>query len=346
MADRSGGPVLWRTVGHEAAVNALQRSLREGRLSHAYLLVGPRHVGKMTLAIDLAQAVNCLEEEVPCGRCNQCRRIADGIHADVHVVGVDSSGARDGRGRVAISIDQVREVQRQASLKPYEGRYRVFIFDGAEHLSEEGANSLLKILEEPPEQVILVMLALDAEGLLPTIVSRCQRLNLRPAPLSLVTGELESRYSVDHDKAEQIVRLSGGRLGWAIQAVSQPDMLDRHLDRLRRVEEIVQAGLERRFAYAANLASGFADNRESVRQELDLWLQWWRDVLAAKEGALELVTNLSRADTVQAVAEALSSSQIVRAIRSVRGTIEHLELNVNPRLALEELMLALPDPGQ
>ena len=335
---------MWSTIGHDKAVNALQRSLQEGRLSHAYLLVGPGHVGKMTLALDLARAVNCLGEQRPCGECNQCRRIADGLHADVHVLGVDSQTAGDGPSRVAIGIAQVRDVQREASLKPYEGRFRVFIFDGAEHLSEEAANSLLKILEEPPEQVILVLLASDAGQLLPTIVSRCQQLETMPLPVALVARELETRFDTDGDEARRIAHLSGGRIGWAFQAAGHPDLLARRTERLAAFEEAVYGGLERRFSYAASLAPSFGASRDVARQEITLWLEWWRDVLVIKQGVPELVTDLSRMDTLRATAEALSSDQIAGAVRAVRDTSDYLERNVNLRLALEGLMLALPSP--
>ena len=335
---------MWQTVGHEKAVRTLQRSLEEGRLSHAYLLAGPRHVGKMTLALDIARMVNCLAEDGPCGQCDQCRRIADELHADVRVVDLEYEEGTDGRRRVAIGIDQVREVQREASLKPFEGRFRVFIFDGAEHLSEEAANSLLKVLEEPPDQVILVLLTSGADGLLPTIVSRCQQLELRPLPLPVVAHELEDRYGADHQKAGEIARLSGGKLGWAVQAIDSPELLERRSERLVAIEQAVRGGLEERFSYAARLASLFAGNRESARQELDLWLEWWRDVLVIKEGAPEFVANLSRMEVLKGVAEALSSARVAGAPVAIQEALEHLGRNVNARLALEELMLVLPRP--
>ena len=325
-------------------MNTLKRSLREGRLSHAYLLAGPRHVGKMTLAMDLARAVNCLAEESPCAECTQCRRIAERLHADVRVVGLDTDPADDGRSRVNISIDQVRQVQREASLRPYEGRYRVVIFDGAELLSEEAANSLLKTLEEPPEQVIFLLLASDAGALPPTVVSRCARLELRPLPLSLVARELERRRDLDPERAEEVARMSGGRLGWALRAIDEPDLLERRAVRLAAIEDAVRAGLQRRFSYAADLASTYGESRDMARQELELWLEWWRDVLVVREGVHEIVTNLSRMETLQAVAQALSSAEIVGALGDILETSEYLERNVSPRLALEELMLVLPRP--
>ena len=333
---------MWQTIGHEKAIRTLQRGLQEDRLSHAYLLVGPAQVGKMTLALDLARLVNCTGEDKPCGDCSQCRRVSDSLHTDVHVLGLEAQKGGDGRTRVQIGIDQVRTVQREASLKPYEGRYRVFIFDGAEHFSEEAANALLKTLEEPPDDVILVLLASDAGSLLPTLISRCTQLELRPLPFSRVADELEAKHGIDHTKAVEIARLSGGRLGWALEALSKPELLEQRSERIEIIENTVRGSLEDRFSFAAALASRFTRDRESVRRELALWLEWWRDVMVTKEGVPNLVTNLSKLDGVQATADALSSAQIAGAIAAINETAEHLERNVNPRLALEGLMLALP----
>ena len=335
---------MWRTIGHDKALKALQRSLQEGRLSHAYLLMGPAYVGKMTLALDLAAAVNCEREETPCGECVQCRRIANGLHADVRIIGVKSEPAVDARERVAIGIGQVRELQREASLKPYEGSYRVFIFDGAEHLSEEAANSLLKTLEEPPDQVILVLLASNPDALLPTIVSRCHHIGLRPLPVSLVAQELEARFDSSGDEAKEIARLSGGRIGWAFQAAAEPDILRRRAERLSAFEEAVKGSLETRFRYASQVASAFGAGREAARQEIALWLGWWRDVLVIKVGVPDLVINLSRVDALGAAGETLSSFQIAGAVDALQDTADYLEKNVNLRLAVEDLMLVLPRP--
>ena len=135
---------MWQVVGQDRAVSLLQRSLERGALAHAYLLVGPLHVGKMALAVNLAQALNCEETAAPCGECASCRKIALGKHADVQFIGLTSdNGSTETRTRVEIGIDQIREMQHSANLPPFEGRCKVFIVDGAEHLSIEAANCLL-----------------------------------------------------------------------------------------------------------------------------------------------------------------------------------------------------------
>ena len=170
---------MWRVYGQDSLLRRLEAELREGRTAHAYLLAGPPHVGKMTLAINLAQALNCLEDRgEPCGDCVHCTRIASGQHADVRIVGVRRSG--DGPARTVIGIGDVKDALRQVNLNPYEGRRTVVIFDEAETMSEEAANALLKTLEEPPPQTLLILLTSQEDRLLPTIKSRCSRIEEIP----------------------------------------------------------------------------------------------------------------------------------------------------------------------
>ena len=334
---------MWRTFGHDGAVDNLKRSLQAGRVAHSYLISGPRQVGKMTLALDLCRAVNCLDEERPCGACNQCRRIERSLHADVHVVGV--GGAPGGRAKASIGIDQVREVQREAALKPFEGASRCLVFDGAERMTVEAANSLLKTLEEPPPQVLIILLAVQADALLTTIVSRCRVLDLLPVPAAAISRRLIDDHGVEESDADEIARLSAGRPGWAIEAAGSPELRDAAAERLQSIEETLQTGIEGRFTYAARMASSFSRDRETGREELALWLGWWRDVLMAQEGLDELVTYVSRRDSMASITGSMSESDVVDAIKAVLETGRLLDRNVNPRLAFESMMLRMPsDP--
>ena len=334
--------VVWQTVGHDAAVLALSRAIEQGRMHHALLLVGPPRVGKMALAMDVARALKCIGDDPPCGACRQCARISVSLHPDLRVIGVEEDG--QGRARTLISIEQVREVQKEASRKPYEGAFRVFIIDGADRLSDEAANSLLKTLEEPPEQVVLALLASDASAVLPTIHSRCRRLDLRPVSVDTIADHLVEALGVEIARAQEVARLSGGKIGWAIQAAQEPALLERLAERLDVIERTVLSGLEPRFEYAAQLAGRFARSRADVLDELGLWLGWWRDVMVVCEGKPELVWHTSRRPSLEAVASGLDATQSVVAVKAVERAVLRLERNVNPRLAVEELMLSVPHP--
>ena len=337
----------WKTIGQDHLIQALGRSLQQDRLSHAYLLVGPTQVGKMTLAIDLARAVNCLDEQKrPCGTCRQCQRIDGGNHADVQVVGVETD-ERTERLRAEITIDQVRALEQAATLKPYEGAYRVFIIDGAERLNLYAANALLKTVEEPPPQVLLLLLTSNEEAVPLTLRSRCQRLELRPLSLEAVTELLINEQGLSQERAQLLGRLSGGRLGWTLAATADTAVMEERAHQLLRLQEVVDGGLEVRFEYARELAAQYGRSRETVRQVLGLWLQWWRDLLVLREGSQELVVNLDYlgADhdgALQMMAHRFQAGEVAGVVSELLATMERLEQNANPRLALDVLMLALP----
>ena len=329
-------------IGHLGASSLLLRSLVTDHLSHAYLFVGPAHVGKMTLALYLSRAVNCEDRDGrPCGECSQCLRIAAGQHADVQVLGL--SEETEGQGATTrIGIERVRELQKQASLHPYEGRYRVFIIDGAQLLTNEAANSLLKTLEEPPPNVLLLLLTTDESSLLPTILSRCQRLELRPVPIALLAETLVRSHSLEESKAQLLARLSAGCPGWAIAAAKDKEVLQARIDTLDRLISLGREELEDRFKYASELASLFFKDRGAVHQIMDVWLTWWRDLLLLNGGAAELITNRHRISELQEQTGWCSLADIQRFIRRLEESRSNLERNIIPRLVLELLMMDLP----
>jgi DNA polymerase-3 subunit delta' len=334
---------VWQTVGQSRAVALLRYSLEQGAMAHAYLIVGPPHVGKMTLALDLARAVNCLGDEPPCGQCDPCLKIAAGRHADVQIIGLESTGDAVDKPRTEIGIDQVRELQHSSSLPPFEGRYRVYIIDGAELMSTEAANCLLKTLEEPPGVVIFVLLTSNESALLATVVSRCQRLELRPLPASQVGVALSEGRGVEPKKAELLARLSHGCLGWAIAAANDENILEQRDQRLDKMLDIMRADYEERFDYVNQLVAWFSQSRGLVQEILDLWLDWWRDLLLVKLGCGDDVTNIDRQEMLAGLAQGYGLAEVRAFIGAIQAAGEQLAKNANPRLVLEVLMLGLPE---
>ena len=189
---------MWELVGQSRVLSLLQRSLEQGSLAHAYLFVGPPHVGKMTMALNLAQALNCEAAEPPCGECVSCQKIASVKHADVQIIDLSrDENSAEVENRTKISVDQIEQLQHSASLPPFEGRCKVFIIDGVELLSTGAANRLLKTLEEPVGKVVFILLTINERLLPTTIVSRCQRLELLPLAAFDVEAALNKNSSGD-----------------------------------------------------------------------------------------------------------------------------------------------------
>jgi len=330
---------MWQTIGQPKVLALFKHGLEMGNLAHAYLLVGPHHIGKSTLALDLAKAVNCEGRLPPCGECPPCHRITSGKHADITIIGLNSAqGSGEAKRRVAISINDIKELQHSASFPPYEGKHRVFIIDGAESLSDEAANCLLKTLEEPPPRVIVLLLTAEELELLPTVVSRCQRVELTPISSGQVEKVLIESRGVDSDRARLLARLSQGCLGWALKASVDNSYLAQRTQRLSEMFSLLAAHWEERFVYAAQLPN----DRESAEQTINLWLMWWRDVMLTKCDSAQTVTNIDYASTLEEWAETLTLPQTRNFIKSLQESLSQISKNANLRLVFEILMLDMP----
>lgn len=331
---------MWSMIGQTRAVSLLQRSLETDSLAHAYLFVGPAHVGKMTLALNLAQALNCEAAEPPCGQCASCQKIISAKHADVQVIDLSQNkDLTEAENRAKISVDQIEQLQHSASLPPFEGRYRVYIIDGAELLSAGAANRLLKTLEEPLGKIVFILLTINERLVPATVVSRCQRVELLPLAITEVEAALNSNWGIESQKAELLARLSHGCLGWAVD----DGLLQQRTERLDKLLDIISGDFEERIAYVVRLTTQFSQNRGLVQEVLDLWLDWWRDLLLVKVGLSDAATNIDRVTTLIDMARNYRLVQIRTFIDSVRAAGEQLKQNTNPRLVLEVLMISIPE---
>jgi DNA polymerase-3 subunit delta' len=326
----------------------LKRSIDTGRSRQAYLFAGPAQIGKGLLATRFAQSVTCQSPEADGADCSSCSRIERGMHPDVRSIGLLSDDKSDtGRLRKRIGIAQIQALQHELTLQPYEAACRVMIIDGADLMTDEASNALLKTLEEPADRTVLILLAEDSNVMLPTVLSRCQVLQLRPVPAAEITLALIDDRGIDEEQAELFGRLSGGRPGWAIEAISNSELMQERAAKIEQLTAILGEDMPARLDRAAKLAVRFGSSREAVYQTLDAWQDWLRDSLYyatfdTPDGADRFVRNTDQREGLTRVSRETSTAQLASAIRALRDCKVQLDRNVNARLAIETALLAMP----
>jgi DNA polymerase-3 subunit delta' len=332
----------------------LKQHLTHDSVRHAYLFSGPPGLGRRTLALRLAQALNCpqpLAPGEPCGTCKTCQQIERMQYADLSVIQAEKEGG-------TLKVEQIRAIRQSLVLKPYQGRYRVALFLRFQEANPNAANALLKTLEEAPAQVVLLVTADTAEQLLPTIVSRCEVLRLRPLPLETVESYLKER-GAEKATARLLAHISGGRPGYAVRLMEDKDVLDFRRMRLDDLQKLLKSNRRERFTYVGKLTDRKNEAKERFRETLLIWLSFWRDVLlctvgpalpapvpqaqvSGDEGPAAPFANLDLSTEIKALAAKMSLPEARQLVRGTEDAIEKLERNVNARLLAEVLMLDWP----
>ena len=343
-----------QVLGQEQAKNMLRRMLMGDRLPHALLFHGPEGVGKKAMALYLAMAVNCLQHPwKPCGTCNICRSFAAFQHPDLLILHPSPSDfknedeiaflqamARDPY-RVApplrnltISIERVRTLQRQAILRPYGARRRVALIFDADRMRPEAANALLKTLEDPPNEMLVILSSAEPEALLPTIRSRCQWIRLTPLPDGEIEAILTEQGLAPH-RARLIARLARGRLTRAY------DLCERNIDDYRRSAlDFLHVALEGNTLDMLSVAEERSDPEgdPSIEQFLDILSIWLRDLFLYQYGRMNQLTHIDKVEDIQALSQRLDTEAIEEVLIEIDETLDQIARNVNLRWILIHLV--------
>ncbi len=328
---------MWHMIGHQKVTRSIEQAFERGRLAGAYLIVGPPNVGKTTLAIDIACAVNCLESgPEPCGVCSQCRRILNALHPDIALIEVES-------GKRLVTVAQIDELLHSLSLRPFEGRCRVAVVPEADRMNQESANALLKTLEEPTADTVLILCATDAEAMLPTIRSRCQTVTLQPVPINLLAEALEQQADVTPERAQAAAAFSQGRPGLALRALQDPTLMEAVVADLGLLRRALGESTAGRIAVTGELAGGTANaaQRDAVLRTLENWVQWWRDAMLHAGGSDGPYTHPLELPHYRATAD-LGATTLRNALGATQTAMRRVEQNANPRLVLDVLLVGYP----
>lgn len=308
-------------LGNERLKENLNRSLKKGHISHFYLISGPEGSGKHTLAHLLSAAILCEGTEPPCMTCHACRRVLEDIHPDVIWV--------EDKDKKTVTVDLMRQARADAFIRPNEAAYKIYVIPRAQDMRLEAQNALLKILEEPPEYAVFLLLTDNPNKMLPTIRSRCTALNLNALPEETLRSALHREFpEAAKETLESALERSGGFLGQAKALMTQAES--------PQTKQFVEVYLNRKDReYAELLCPMEKWKRDQLSQELTAWRALLADALLARGGMRASSPLAAR------IAEKRQGGDLLSAVDVLQKAIDYTQGNVSPAAVCGWLFFAL-----
>ena len=321
--------------GQDKAIEIIKQHISQSRLAHAYLFSGPEGVGKKLLAKTLAKAVNCLKlDNDSCDICPSCLKVDKNQHPDVHFLDdgiIEDSLTPAQVDAKSVKIEAIRNLQKEANLRPYEGKIKVFIIDNAHNLTPEAANALLKILEEPPKHSLIIIISSKASVLFKTIISRCQILKFYPMQRSALSDILRKDYGLEDNLAHFLAFFCEGRLGLALKLKGTDIFSEKNrvIDEFCMSHDLASAGMP-------------VQNRQDMRSILNILAIWFRDVYMLKSGISFMeVINIDRKEELIKASSNYSFDKLDQALSLISDSVLKIEQNINIKLLLANLKLSI-----
>lgn len=303
-------------VGHKNQWDFLVKAAKLERLSHAYLFSGQEHLGKRTLAIEFVKFLNCSSEKGSCQICRNCQDIEKGLHPDFLLIEPESK---------EIQISQIRNLIQKISFRPYSAVFKVAILDKTHLMTSEAQNCFLKLLEEPKGKALLILISEHSERLLPTILSRVQKLKFYPVKSEEIEKYLVGQ-KISSEKAKNLAHLSLGRPGVGINFALNPQKVEEQEKLISDLVKISNSDLVSRFQYAKSLSNL---ETKDPREILNTWLEYFRGLFLSQLGKEETLSQYSLSKL----------KKIIKLLQSISFLLS--TTNINPKLALELLLMEM-----
>jgi len=310
--------------GQDRPIEMLRKAIREETVAKAYLFSGPDGIGKKQVALTLAAALNCQEGgDDACGKCNSCLKIKNNQHPDLHLIKDENN---------SIKIDQIRELERRISLKPYEARIKVYIIDNAHNLTAESSNALLKTLEEPPRDSVIILVSSKPTLLFKTIISRCQSIRFYPLIRKDLENLLKSDYGLDSLEAHFLAYFCEGRAGGAMRLKEAGFYHEKN----KVIDEFA-------LGHGAGISGTLSlENRDLFRQDINILVSWFRDIYLLKFGMSEnRVINFDRRRELAKITDKYSLIELKGTFDFLSDVLLRLDQNVNVKLLISNLRAEL-----
>lgn len=320
-------------VGQEKAVNILLKSLKEDKVSPSYIFVGSEGVGKKFTAVEFAKTINCLNVNnnlEACEICNVCNKINKQCCPDLKIIEPIKG---------SIKIEQIRELRREIDLKPFEYRKKIYIIDQAEEMTIEASNCLLKTIEEPPDYAIIILICINTDSILPTIISRCRLIKFRLIDSSKIRKILFNKVNLQESKAELVSKLAQGSIGKAFKLISDKEYFNRREKLLDYLNKVLPGKYDSNFFI--NIEKILMDIN-NIEEMLEIILLWYRDILIIKElGIKEYIINSDKIEELKEKSRVYSKEMLIDILDYIEQIKEFMKKNINRRLVSERLYLKM-----
>ena len=323
-------------IGQQQIKEHLQNALSTGKVSHAYIINGEKSSGKEFIAKVFAMTLQCEKGAAePCQECHSCHQALSGNHPDIIFVTQEKPNS--------VSVDDIRtQINGDVSIKPYSRPYKVYIVNEAEKMTVQAQNAILKTLEEPPEYVVILLLTTNVNSMLPTILSRCVVLNMKPVADELVRGFLMRQMMVPDYKAEICVAFARGNIGKAKALASSEDFENVKSEALSLLKYINEMELSEIIAAIKKIN----EYKLEINDYLDIFSVWYRDVLLFKATSdINHLVFREEIQTLRRTAQRSSYEGIERIIEALDTAKRRLDANVNFELTMELLILTIQENG-
>jgi len=328
-------------LAHDHIIDHFNKAIKADHLSHAYIFTGQDGVGKTLFAKEFTKALFCKNGECDsCNSCLNCIRIEKNSHPDVFWTDIEEKAK-------FIKIENIRNLQHSVRLSPLESDYKIFIIKEADRMNEEASNCLLKTLEEPSPNTIIILIANTMTTIKDTIRSRCQIIRFQPIPSHIIESQLTGKSDADPNKIGWISRFCNGSLANALHLLDDNHyemnndivtrMTEPDMDNLAFAEEIINSYL--------SVGDSLEEKRQILKSILHCILQLYRDLLIikvmnghdAQQGNMSLF-NAGREDSLQKHANYLTQEQIMYVIDEILESIKYIDLNLNINLLVENII--------
>lgn len=321
-------------IGHKQEIAHLEQAIKAGKVSHAYIFSGEKGNGKKTLAEAFAMSLQCeAEGERPCGKCHSCRQAASGNHPDIIFVGHEKPAS--------IGVEDIRtQLTGDIQIRPYNGKYKIYIIPDAEKMTVQAQNAILKTIEEPPEYAVIILLTANEQIFLDTIRSRCVLLKLKPVPDERVKEYLMEQIQIPDYQADICVAFAQGNIGKAVRLASSEDFSAIKSSAMRLIRNAGTMEISEIIDYVKEVQ----EYKITIQDYLDILALWYRDMVYFK--ATRDIDGIVFKDEIRSIRDAVKvcsyegAEEVMKAIESAKT---RLGANVNFDLTMELLFLVIKE---